>query len=43
MFANTYLDLAHIFAIGEKRHVVECDNLRFQPEIICNDICEECL
>ena len=36
-------DLAHIFAIGEKRHVVECDNLRFQPEIICNDICEECL
>ena len=33
----------HIFAIGEKRHVVECDNLRFQPEIICNDICEECL
>ena len=43
MFANIYLDLAHIFAIGEKRHVVECDNLRFQPEIICNDICEECL
>ena len=33
----------HIFAIGEKRHVVECDNLRFQPEIICNDVCEECL
>ena len=27
----------------EKRHVVECDNLRFQPEIICNDVCEECL
>ena len=43
MFANIYLYLAHIFAIGEKRHVVECDNLRFQPEIICNDICEECL
>ena len=25
------------------RHVVECDKLRIQPEIICNDICEECL
>ena len=25
------------------RHVVEYDKLRFQPEIICNDVCEECL
>ena len=24
-------------------NVVEYDKLRFQPEIICNDICEECL
>ena len=41
MFANIYFYLPHIFAFGENRHVVECDNLRFQPEIICNDICEE--
>ena len=26
-----------------KRHVVEYDKLRFQPEIICNAVCEECL
>ena len=25
------------------RHVVEYDKLRFQPEIICNAVCEECL
>ena len=25
------------------RHVVEYDKLRFQPEIICNVVCEECL
>ena len=43
MFVNIYLYLPHIFLIGEKRHVVECDNLRFQPEIICNAVCEECL
>ena len=42
MFANIYLYLPLIFAIGEKRHVVEYDKLRFQPEIICN-VCEECL
>ena len=43
MFANIYLYLPHIFAIGENRHVVEYDKLRFQPEIICNAVCEECL
>ena len=43
MFANIYLYLHLIFAIGEKRHVVEYDKLRFQPEIICNAVCEECL
>ena len=32
-----------IFSIGEKRHVVEYDKLRFQPEMICNAVCEECL
>ena len=32
-----------IFAIGEKRHIVEYDKLRFQPEMICNAVCEECL
>ena len=43
MFANIYLYLPLIFSIGEKRHVVEYDKLRFQPEIICNVVCEECL
>ena len=32
-----------IFAIGDKRHIVEYDKLRFQPEMICNAVCEECL
>ena len=26
-----------------QRHVVEYDKLRFQPEIVCNAVCEECL
>ena len=43
MFANIYLYLPLIFAIGEKRHIVEYDKLRFQPETICNAVCEECL
>ena len=43
MFANIYLYLPLIFAIGEKRHMVEYDKLRFQPEMICNAVCEECL
>ena len=43
MFANIYLYLPLIFSIGEKQHVVEYDKLRFQPEIICNAVCEECL
>ena len=32
-----------IFSNGVTRHVVEYDKLRFQPEIICNAVCEECL
>ena len=49
MFANIYLYLPLIFSNGifvsicAKRHVVEYDKLRFQPEIICNVVCEECL
>ena len=43
MFANIYLYLPLILAIGEKRHVVEYDKVRFQREIICNVVCEECL
>ena len=43
MFANIYLYLPLIFSNGVTRHVVEYDKLRFQPEIICNAICEECL
>ena len=43
MFANIYLYLPLIFSNGVKRHVVEYDKLRFQPEMICNAVCEECL
>ena len=43
MFANIYLFLPLIFPNGVMRHVVEYDKLRFQPEIICNAVCEECL
>ena len=43
MFPNIYLYLPLIFAIGENRHVLEYDKLRFQPKIICNAVCEECL
>ena len=43
MFANIYLYLPLIFSNGVTRHVVEYDKLRFQPEIICNAVCEECL
>ena len=32
-----------IFSIGEKRHGVDYDKLRFQPEIIWNAVCDECL
>ena len=31
------------FSNGVTRHVVEYDKLLFQPEIICNAVCEECL
>ena len=43
MFANIYLYLPLIFSNGVTRHVVVYDKLRFQPEIICNAVCEECL
>ena len=43
MFGNIYLYLPLIFSNGVTGHVVEYDKLRFQSEIICNDICEECL
>ena len=43
MFVNIYLYLPLIFSNGVMRHVVENDKLRFQPEIICNAVCEECL
>ena len=43
MFANIYLYLPLILSNGVTRHVVEYDKLRFQSEIICNDICKECL
>ena len=36
-----YLPL--IFSNGVTRHVVEYDKLWFQPEIICNAVCEQCL
>ena len=36
MFANIYLYLPFILSN-------ECDKLRFQPEIICNAVCEQCL
>ena len=43
MFANIYLYLPLIFSNGVRRHVVVYDKFRFQPEIICNAVCEECL
>ena len=43
MFAIISLYLPLIFSNGVRRHVVEYDKLRFQPEIICNAVCEECL
>ena len=42
MFAYIYLYLTLFSSICAKRHVVEYDILRFQPEIICNAACEEC-
>ena len=43
MFANIYLFSPLIFSNGASRHAVEYDKLRFQREIICNVVCEECL
>ena len=41
MFANIYLYLPLIFSNGVSKHVVENDKLRFQPDIICYDVCED--
>ena len=43
MFANIHLYLPLILSNGVRRHVVVYDKFRFQPEIICNAVCEECL
>ena len=43
MFANIYLYLPLFSQLVQNEHVVEYDKLRFQPEIICNAVCEECL
>ena len=43
MFANIYVFSPLIFSNGVTRHLVEYDKLRFQPVIICNAVCEECL
>ena len=43
MFANIYLYLPLIFSNVVTRHVVEYGKPRFQSEIICSDICKECL
>ena len=43
MFPNIYLFFPQIFSNGVTRLVVEYDKLRFQPEIICNAVCGECL
>ena len=32
-----------MFTNGDTRHVFVYDKLRFQPEIICNAVCEEYL
>ena len=37
-FAKLYLYLPLIFSNLVTRHVVEYDELRFQPEVICNDV-----
>ena len=43
MFTNISLYLHLIISNCVTRHVVEYDKLRFQPEIICNAVCEQCL
>ena len=43
MFANINLILPLTLSNGVKRDVVGYDKLRFQREIICNAVCEECL
>ena len=43
MFAIISLYLPLIFSNGVRRHPVVYDKFRFQPEIICNVVCEECL
>ena len=43
IFANIYLYLHLSLSNGVKRDIVEYDEFRFQLEIICNVVCEECL
>ena len=43
MFANIYLFLPLTLSKGVKRDVVEYYEFRFQWEIICSVVCEECL
>ena len=43
MFANIYLFLPLTLSKGVKRNVVEYYEFRFQREIICSVVCEECL
>ena len=43
MFANIYLFLPLTLSNGVRRDVVEYDEFRFQLEINCNVVCEECL
>ena len=43
MFANIYLFLPLTPTKGVKRDVVEYYEFRFQREIICSVVCEECL
>ena len=43
MLANIFLYLPIVLPNGVTRHAVGYDELRFQPEIICNAACEEYL
>ena len=42
MFANIYLFLPLTLSNGVKGDVIQYDEFRFQREIICNVVCEEC-
>ena len=43
IFANIYWYLPLMLSNGVTRHVVKYDKLLFQPEIICNAVCKQCL